>query len=225
MNDSGTRERILQAAARLLADSGGAPVSTRAVCAAAGVGAPTLYHHFGDKDGLLDAVVAFGFDRYLAEKRSLRSTGDPVEDLRRGWDAHVEFGLAQPAFYALMYGAGRRAGRLGGGIPDPAAHDRAGRARRAAAGAGQDRRDMMHAASIGVTLQLISGGEQDPELSPPHRDAILAAIATDEAEDRPSSVSAMAIALTSALDGRTPNTLSEAETAMLREWLTRVAVE
>jgi AcrR family transcriptional regulator len=66
VNDTGTRERILQAAARLLAESGGDPVSTRAVCAAAGVGAPTLYHHFGDKDGLLDAVVAYGFERYLA---------------------------------------------------------------------------------------------------------------------------------------------------------------
>ncbi|MGH3373617.1 MAG: TetR/AcrR family transcriptional regulator [Actinoallomurus sp.] len=225
MNDSGTRERILQAAARLLADSGGAPVSTRAVCAAAGVGAPTLYHHFGDKDGLLDAVVAFGFDRYLAEKRSLRTTGDPVEDVRRGWDAHVEFGLAQPAFYALMYGAGRRAAaseeayRILLHMTEQVA--RAGRLRVPVKTAAA----MLHAASVGVTLQLISGKEQEPELSPRTRDAILAAIATGEVQDRPSSVSAMAIALTSALDGRTPNTLSAAETAMLREWLTRVAVE
>jgi len=225
VNDSGTRERILQAAARLLADSGGAPVSTRAVCAAAGVGAPTLYHHFGDKDGLLDAVVAFGFDRYLAEKRSLRTTGDPVEDVRRGWDAHVEFGLAQPAFYALMYGAGRRAAaseeayRILLHMTERVA--RAGRLRVPVKTAAA----MLHAASVGVTLQLISGKEQEPELSPRTRDAILAAIATGEVQDRPSSVSAMAIALTSALDGRTPNSLSAAETAMLREWLTRVAVE
>lgn len=226
MSDSGTRERILQAAARLLADSGGAPVSTRAVCAAAGVGAPTLYHHFGDKDGLLDAVVAYGFDRYLAEKRSRRSTGDPVEDLRRGWDAHVEFGLAHPAFYALMYGAGRRR---------PAAAEeaykillhmteevaRAGRLRVPVKTAAA----MIQAASTGVTLKLISRDEKDPELSSRTREAILAAVSTGETEDRPSSVSAMAIALTSALKGRTPNTLSEAETAMLREWLTRVAVE
>ena len=66
VTDIDTRERILRAAARLLAESGGAPVSTRAVCAAAGVGAPTLYHHFGDKEGLLDAVVTYGFERYLA---------------------------------------------------------------------------------------------------------------------------------------------------------------
>lgn len=225
VSDSGTRDRILQAAARLLAESGGAPVSTRAVCAAAGVGAPTLYHHFGDKEGLLDAVVAYGFERYLEEKRSLPSTGDPVEDLRRGWDAHVEFGLAQPAFYALMYGAGRRAAaseeayKILLHITERIA--RAGRLRVPVKTAAA----MIHAASVGVTLRLISGEEPVPDLSSRTREAMLAAVVTGETEDRPSSVSAMAIALTSALEGRVPHTLTEAETAMLREWLTRVAVE
>jgi AcrR family transcriptional regulator len=226
VNDTGTRERILQAAARLLAESGGAPVSTRAVCAAAGVGAPTLYHHFGDKDGLLDAVVAYGFERYLAEKRARPSTGDPVEDLRLGWDAHVEFGLGQPAFYALMYAGGRRAGaaseeagRILLGMTEEVA--RAGRLRVPVKTAAS----MIHAASMGVTLALIASGGDDQELSARTREAVLAAVTTDKAEDHPSSVSAMAIALTSALDGRTPRTLSAAEAAMLREWLTRIAVE
>ncbi|GLY76326.1 TetR/AcrR family transcriptional regulator [Actinoallomurus iriomotensis] len=225
MSDIGTRERILHAAAQLLAESGGAPISTRAVCAAAGVGAPTLYHHFGDKDGLLDAVVAYGYDRYLEGKRSRPSSGDPVEDLRRGWDAHVEFGLTHPAFYALMHGAGRRAAASREGyqilLGETEAVARAGRLRvpvRAAA-------DMLHAASVGVTLKLISGDEPDPELSPRTREAILAAVTTDQPEERPSSVSGMAIALTAALEGRTPRTLSEAESALLREWLTRLAVE
>ena len=31
----------------------------------------------------------------------------PVDDLRRGWDLHVEFGPTHPSFYALMYGAAR----------------------------------------------------------------------------------------------------------------------
>lgn len=65
----GTRERILQVAADLVARSPDGDVSTRAVCEAAGVGAPALYRHFGDKEGLLSAVVDQGFDRYLATKR------------------------------------------------------------------------------------------------------------------------------------------------------------
>jgi AcrR family transcriptional regulator len=225
VSEPGTRERILQAAARLLAESGGEPVSTRAVCAAAGVGAPTLYHHFGDKDGLLDAVVAYGFERYLKEKRAQPLSGDPVQDLRTGWDAHVEFGLKQPAFYALMYGAGRRAGASEEAyrilLHRTEAIARAGRLRvpvKAAA-------NMIHAAGVGVTLNLIAGEASDPDLSPRTREAVLAAITTSGAETCPSSLSTTAIALTTALESRKPDTLTEAEAAMLREWLTRVAVE
>ena len=59
------RSRILEAAADLLARSADADVSTRAVADAAGVTAPTLYHHFGDKEGLLSAVVEFGWAHTL----------------------------------------------------------------------------------------------------------------------------------------------------------------
>jgi AcrR family transcriptional regulator len=225
VSDTGTRERILLAAARLLAESGGEPVSTRAVCAAAGVGAPTLYHHFGDKSGLFDAVVMYGFDQYLIEKKALALTDDPVEDLRRGWNTHVEFGLANPAFYTLMYGSGRKAdGEDEGykillGMLEKVA--RAGRLRVPVKVAVR----MILAAGTGVTLSMITTGDNDQDVSTRTREAVLAAITTDKSGDDSSSMSALAIALTSAMDGRTPGTLSEAETAMLREWLTRVAVE
>lgn len=73
------------------------------MCARAGVAAPTLYHHFGDKRGLLSAAVSEAFDRYLATKRSVRSTGAARVDLRRGWDAHVAFARANPVLYRLMW--------------------------------------------------------------------------------------------------------------------------
>ncbi|MEV0676414.1 TetR family transcriptional regulator [Actinosynnema sp. NPDC050436] len=95
------------AAAGLLAEGGIDAVSTRAVAAAAGVQAPALYRLFGAKQGLLDAVAAHGFERYLAAKLTSPPGADPVEDLRRGWDVHVGFGLAHPAFYVLMYGVAR----------------------------------------------------------------------------------------------------------------------
>lgn len=223
MTETDTRERILDAAARLLAESGGAPVSTRAVCAAAGVGAPTLYHHFGDKEGLLDAVVAYGFERYIAEKRAQRSTGDVVEDLRRGWDLHVAYGLENPAFYALMYGAGPRgaaaeeARRM---LLDMVAKvARAGRLRVPVETAAR----MISAAGVGVTLTVIAGDGDDPELSARTRDAVLAAVTTDRPEKESSSPSALAVALATALADRPPSALSAAETALLREWLTRLA--
>src|SRR3954452_18482594 len=97
-----TRTRIVTAAAALLADGGRDAVTTRAVAAAAGVQAPTIYRLFGDKTGLLDAVAEHGFQAYLGGKAA--PDGDPVECLRAGWDLHVGFGLANPGLYALMYG-------------------------------------------------------------------------------------------------------------------------
>ena len=81
---------------------GGGEVSTRAICERAGVQAPTLYHHFGSKRGLEDAVITHGFKRFLAD-----AGGDAIEDIRAGWDLHVRFGLENPGFYALIYGARR----------------------------------------------------------------------------------------------------------------------
>ncbi|NUO46243.1 MAG: TetR/AcrR family transcriptional regulator, partial [Streptomyces sp.] len=97
------REKILEAAARLLAEAPAAEVSTRAVCEAAGVGAPMLYRLFGDKAGLLAAVVDRGFEQYLASKRAARPGDDPVADLRSGWDNHLRFALEHPHHYRLMY--------------------------------------------------------------------------------------------------------------------------
>ena len=55
------RQRICDAAAEAAGRGRRDAVSTRAVSAAAGVQAPTLYRLFGDKDGLLDAVADHGF--------------------------------------------------------------------------------------------------------------------------------------------------------------------
>lgn len=78
--------------------------STRELYEAAGVAAPSLYHHFGTKEGLLDAVVERAFGAYLERKRALQRSGDLVADFAAGWDLHVEFGVENPVLYSLMYG-------------------------------------------------------------------------------------------------------------------------
>lgn len=233
--DANARERILQAAAKLLAESGGEPVSTRAVLAEAGVGAPTLYHHFGDKQGLLDAVVAHGFAQYLARKRRMPRSEDTLEDLRRGWDDHVEFGLANQAFYVLMYGSARPNRR-------PAAADevhqlllecmervaRAGLLRVPPEAAAR----VALSASVGVTLTLITdpAGPMDRELSVRTREAVMAAIAVlpeadgarPSGEAAPTTLPTLAIALGAALGQDGDHLLSAGERALLREWLQRL---
>ena len=68
-----TKDNIVRAAAELLARGGREAVSTRAVAAAAGVQAPTIYRHFGDMQDLLNAVASYGFESYLQEKGSRRT--------------------------------------------------------------------------------------------------------------------------------------------------------
>jgi AcrR family transcriptional regulator len=51
-----TRGRLLEAGTRLFATDGFAAVSTQAIVDAAGVTRGALYHQFGDKAGLFDAV-------------------------------------------------------------------------------------------------------------------------------------------------------------------------
>jgi AcrR family transcriptional regulator len=97
-----TEDRILKAALGLLEKGGADAVTTRAVCEAAKVTAPTLYHHFGDKDGLLRAVVAQGVELFMAQKRANRETTDAIADLRRSWDTWIAFALERPKLFRLM---------------------------------------------------------------------------------------------------------------------------
>ncbi len=225
------RERILRATARLLAEGGRDAVTTRAVSEAAGVQSPTIYRQFGDMRGLLDEVASHGFFRYLESKVAREVAGDPVEDLRRGWDLHVQFGLANPTLYALMYGdprpdnepaAASEAREILYGLVQRVAE--AGRLRVSV----EDAADMIQASGVGVVLTLIAGG-LDPNLSLSERtrEAVLAAVATDEtdeaasAEDGPGRVAHRAVALKAILPEAEAR-LTNRERALLSEWLDRI---
>ncbi|MFY1691142.1 TetR/AcrR family transcriptional regulator [Plantactinospora sp. WMMB782] len=220
------RERIIEATARLLSEGGRDAVSTRAVCAAARVQAPAIYRLFGDMRGLLDAVGSHGLVTYLAQKTAITESDDPVEDLRAGWDLHVEFGLAQPAFYALIFGdvrpgheppaAGQAAAVLAHRVNRIA---QAGRLRVTEERAAQ----LVHSTGKGVTLTLIATPpeKRDLALSAIARESILAAITTDTvAEVAPTGLLNAAVSLQAHLDEAT--VLTEGERRLLGEWLHRI---
>jgi len=228
---SSPRDRILRAAATLLAEGGREAVSTRAVSAAAGVQPPTIYRQFGDMRGLLDAVADDGFARYVRAKTARKGGEDPVADLRAGWDLHVGFGLANPALYALMYGDPRPGAR-------PAAADEAhnllDRLVRRVAEAGRlrvgvDRATrLIHAAGVGVVLTLIAAevAVRDLAVSDLTREAILAAVTTDAPPgdtERRRAVS-HAVALKAVLP-EAAAAFTSAERGLLAEWLDRLIQE
>jgi len=226
-----SRQRIVRAALALLSEGGREAVSTRAVSAAAGVQAPTIYRQFGDMQGLLDAVASQGFAAYLDTKTNRQQTDDPVEDLRQGWDLHVGFGVANPALYRLMYG-GARPGAESPGTHQAAAILRGLVQRVAAAGrlrvAVEQAAQLIHAAGSGVTMSLIATppAERDDTLSVLARETVLAAITTVAPTERPAAATDTAIVHAIALRASPTEALgalTPAERGLLDEWLDRIA--
>lgn len=97
-----SKDRIIVAAADLLRAHGPEGASARAVCARAGVTAPTLYHHFGDMAGLYRRVVERAFAEATRRKAAWPSSDGPLADLRHGWDSYVGFAADEPALFAVM---------------------------------------------------------------------------------------------------------------------------
>jgi AcrR family transcriptional regulator len=220
---TGTREKLIDAAADMIARSPGEDFSLRAVCEVVGVKLPTAYHFFGSKQGLADAVVEHGFDMYISEKQAMEWSGDPIQDIRTGWDAHVDFGLANPGFYALMYG------KVQPGHA-PAAQSRPAEIllglTTAAADQGrlvvppEQAKAHILATNIGVTLRQIIQGYADPELSTAVREGVIGAI-TGTAPGQDASTH-RALSMVSELAAAHPETLGTAETRLLQEWLHRL---
>jgi AcrR family transcriptional regulator len=103
-NKETIREQLLRAALAIAVTDGVEAVSTRAVCAAVGVQAPTLYHHYGDRAGLISALVDRAFDEYFTQKDvGALDELEPATAIAAGWDAHVAFARTHPGLYPAMY--------------------------------------------------------------------------------------------------------------------------
>jgi AcrR family transcriptional regulator len=97
-------ERILSTALDLFALKGYDATSVREICEAAGITKPTLYHFFGSKDGVFQALLRSGFLQYrgmvdtaLATPGTLRHR---VKVLAR---SVFESARTQPRFWRFMH--------------------------------------------------------------------------------------------------------------------------
>lgn len=229
MTESDSRSRIVAAAAHLLRTGGAKAVTTRAVAQEAGVPPPTIFRLFGDKDGLLEAVAELVLADYVATKAATAAGehGDPVEDLKAAWRAHIAFNLAHPDVFLLLVDPARlrRSNASSAGV-----EVLQGRvARIAAAGllkVPESRAvEMIQAAGSGAVLTLVSRPEdqRDPELAEALLHAVLDQILTSTPAPPDSEPVALAVAVRAALP-RFP-ALSDAERTLLSEWLTRTIAE
>ena len=219
------RQRVIEAAIDLLTREGRDAVTTRRVAVAAGLQPPAIYRLFGDKDGLLDAVAEHGFAAFLAAKHVDHDPVDPVEDLRAGWDLAVEFGLANPALYTLMYSEPARAASA---AFKAGTEILMGRIRRLAAGGWLRVHEelaamIIRATAHGAVLTWLSlpEGKRDPALLTILRESMVTAVTSQRPAVQEPGPAGAARALRAALPAQT--TLSGAEQRLLGEWLDRLA--
>ncbi len=96
------RQAVLAATEALLLEGGVRAVSIRRVSSRCGYTAPTIYHHFGDKTGLVDAVLERRFAGALAVMRAIPRGDDPAAYLRKMARAFLRFALANADHYRLL---------------------------------------------------------------------------------------------------------------------------
>ena len=227
------RSRIIETAAGLLAQSADVDVSTRAICDAAGVTAPTLYHHFGDKDGLLAAVVDFGWAAFLETKLAVAAVvhDHVADDIRAGWDNHLQFARENPSFYKLMWSPAVAANSSAVREAYQMLYDRL----ELGAGRGQLRVSVEAAsrivlsASTGAALSLISQPDLygDGAFAAQLREAVIAWVTvpqgTSAAIHEPEPTIASAAATLSSRLTSKDTLLTAPEMAVMQQWLTTLA--
>jgi len=96
------RRAIIDATEALLVEEGYERFSMRRLAARCGYTAPTIYHHFGDKQRLLDAVVEARFRLVLERIRRVRRYPDPADTVRAILLELVRFGVENPSHYRLL---------------------------------------------------------------------------------------------------------------------------
>jgi AcrR family transcriptional regulator len=99
---SDARRAILDAAESVLGDGGYESFSMRRLAERCGYTAPTIYHYFGDKLGLLDALLEERFGDLLRLIRRVPVSSDPLDTIRARARAFVRFGLRNPTHYRIL---------------------------------------------------------------------------------------------------------------------------
>jgi len=97
------RERILDAARRIVMREGFAALSMRKIADAIEYSPATLYLHFASRDEIAQALCAEGYAQLLATFVPLAQIADPAERLKALGRAYVAFGVAHPETYRLIF--------------------------------------------------------------------------------------------------------------------------
>ncbi len=100
---------LLDSAEQELIERGIEGFSLRGVAKRANVSHAAPAHHFGDANGLLTALAARGFERFIQRQRDFRqrAPSDPRAQLEASGVGYVVFALENPAIFRLMFSSDR----------------------------------------------------------------------------------------------------------------------
>jgi len=100
------RAELARVATRRFAEAGYEGVTLRGLAAELGVSPMTPYRYFENKEAIFESVRAAAFDRFgdhVSATRSATGALPPLEQLRRMGRAYVDFALAEPHAYRIMF--------------------------------------------------------------------------------------------------------------------------
>lgn len=96
MSNGDVKRNLLHAARLLLSSEGREGATMRAICGSAGVTPPTLYHYYGDLEGLHKAAID---ETYLEVAEAYHGGAEekgPLKGIRDGWATFLKFAHSEP---------------------------------------------------------------------------------------------------------------------------------
>ena len=111
MADPSTADRIAQAALAILEAEGPGAVSMRRVADAVGITPMAIYHHFANREELLNTITNQQFATFLSyiEKRPMR--GSPEAQLISAMEAYIDYALDRPRIFDYVFSQPRPGAR------------------------------------------------------------------------------------------------------------------
>jgi len=98
-----SHDRILQKALALFSEKGYDATSVREICEAAGITKPTLYHFYGSKEGVYQALVQGALERFQADMmHALAGDGSLRTHLSRMARAYVDAAVREPGLARFL---------------------------------------------------------------------------------------------------------------------------
>src|SRR5699024_1750712 len=97
------RQQLMDFASRRFADNGYHPTSVAEIVKGIGVGKGVFYWYFDSKDDLLFAILADGQRELRRHQRdAVAEAANPLDRIRRGVRASIEWSLERPVFFRLF---------------------------------------------------------------------------------------------------------------------------